>query len=54
MISHVKLAEADEEPVANYTRALQIVTELERAGRLSDNQSNWRSDLEGRLASVTR
>ncbi|MCC6888563.1 MAG: tetratricopeptide repeat protein [Hyphomicrobiales bacterium] len=53
VISHVKLAEAGDEPVQNYQRALALVVDLERSGGLSDQQKGWRQEIESRLKAMT-
>jgi tetratricopeptide (TPR) repeat protein len=53
VISHVKLAEANDDPLSHYKRALPIVLQLEKDGKLSAAQRGWRSEIENRLAKLS-
>ena len=53
VVSLVKLAEANDDPLGRLKRALATVQELERSGKLGDSQKNWRRDIERLLAALT-
>jgi tetratricopeptide (TPR) repeat protein len=53
VISLVKLAEAGDDPTGHYQRALSMVTQLERDGKLAAGQRGWRPEIEDRLAKLS-
>jgi tetratricopeptide (TPR) repeat protein len=53
VISLFKLADANDDPVGRFKRALAMVRELERSGKLGESQKNWRVEIEQRLAALT-
>lgn len=53
VISLVKLAEAGDDAIANYQRALTLVQRLEHEGKLAATQTGWRAEIESRLSKLS-